>query len=112
MTGTGNAAKIFRHLFDLDIRLVAGGIHVLIGGEKDHIDTDAFSHPGIPLKIAGIFRKIFFGTELCGIDVNADDDLVGQAAGFFHQREMTFVKVAHGGNKRNPFPGKPYAFRV
>jgi len=87
--------------------LIPAGIHVLIRREKDHVNADALRHCRIPIKISRVFGKIFFGAKLGGINVDTDNNMIRRPAGFSHQRQMTFMKIAHRRNKRYPFAGKP-----
>ena len=53
--------------------------------------------------VAGIGAKIFGRGELLRIHEDRDRDRVGTLPGLFHQRKMSVMQGAHGGDKRQRF---------
>ena len=57
--------------------------------------------------IARIRVEVLIGSELSGIDENADEDDIASKAGLSNQAEVALVEIAHGGHEAYRVPSRP-----
>ena len=85
--------------------LRARRVHRLDGGHEQRIDAAGGGERAIARQIPGIARQILVGPELKRIHEDAHDHRVGPPPGLVHQREVSLVQIAHGGNEADPAAG-------
>ncbi len=75
-----------------------GGVDGFDVGVEDEVGLFGGAHVDVFFEGAGIFVEVFMGAELCGVDEDGDDDVVGEFFGFFDEAEVSLVEGAHGGD--------------
>ena len=111
MAGPGQSAQVVGHVFDGDVGLIMGRIHLCVRRREDHVHAHPFGHGTVPLEIPGILFEILAGTELGRVDVDAHDQAVAPSPAFPHEIEVTLVEIPHGGNERHDLPLFSQGFR-
>ena len=75
-------------------------IHVFFARREDIInDALFFELFAVLFQRSGVLIKVLIGSELQTIDKNRRYHRVAVLAGFLHQVQMTFMKIAHGRNQ-------------
>ena len=75
-------------------------IHVFFARREDIInDTLFFELFAVLFQRSGVLIKVLIGSELQTINKNRRYHRVAVLAGFLHQVQMTFMKIAHGRNQ-------------
>jgi hypothetical protein len=70
---------------------------------KQNIGVLPFQQPSIPLEVARIGTKVFFGTELRRVHENGDNDAIAPLLPIARETQVRIVKKTHGGNQDDAF---------
>ncbi len=72
VSGTAGSAKALGHFFDVHIGLEKLGVKALGFRGKNNVHPFSPRQSAVPFQVPGVFGEILLGTELEGIDKNAD----------------------------------------
>ncbi len=99
MDRAGPAAQVLGKMVQRDTGLVVWPVHFVFIRKENSCYACLLCQIQVIANIAGIGVQVFIGAKLGRIDKNAQDQLITQRFAYFKQRNMSFVKVSHGGYK-------------
>ncbi len=98
------AAEHIRQRRDLHPERSLGAVGIELRGLRgvQQIDAGLTQSPGIGFERAGIALEVLAGSELGGIDEQADHHVLGTRHRVLDQAHVPRVEVAHGRDQRDP----------
>ena len=107
MPGTRTSVELFAQSIDNNPGSFSLGIHFVRGRREKNFDSFFFQQCAIALERPGIFREVFRGTKLSGVDEQRDRHSIALRSRRAHQRQVAFVQCAHGGHQPQPLATCP-----
>ena len=110
MRRAGLAAQLGGDALDVDEGAGVRGVELLGLGVEDERGARVLDQALVSLEVAGIGCQVLVGSELDGVEKDADHDAVVFCDGAFDQAPVTLVQIAHGGDEANAQAlGRPLA---
>ena len=105
MAGAGDAVKTVSEVFDFDKCGAAGRVHFFDGWGKDDAGTVSLSEGAVSIQGAWVAGEVLAGTELGGVDENADGDVAAGCARGTDERSVAGMERTHGGHESDRVAG-------
>ena len=106
MAGAGDTVKTVSEVFDFDKCGAAGRVHFFDGWGKDDAGTVSLSEGAVSIQGAWVAGEVLAGTELGGVDENADGDVAAGCARGTDERSVAGMERTHGGHESDRVAGE------